>query len=271
MLRRRSHRRRLGPPTGISRGAGPGRELGCGCDCRASAALDLGGPRRSGSAFTRAPSSREALWSLYTRGRAGAGLLIRRSGDTPCVPRPFPAGRVAFHSVVLDKHQWNPPSLRTGGFRRSRARVARPGLRAATRARLVRHPASGAPRTRCGQGRGPERLRNATAAGPESGREPTEPGPRGRSPRGSLRPTRGTSRRTRAAAAWSRGSTLEGRCTASAPAGAGAGASSTAGSDAPSRALRPPALTGSLARRADPVTDDGPGDAVASSRGHGGG
>ena len=129
MLRRRSHRRRLGPPTGISRGAGPGRELGCGCDCRASAALDLGGPRRSGSAFTRAPSSREALWSLYTRGRAGAGLLIRRSGDTPCVPRPFPAGRVAFHSVVLNKHQWNPPSLRTGGFRRSRARVARPGLR----------------------------------------------------------------------------------------------------------------------------------------------
>jgi hypothetical protein len=52
-------RRRLGPPPGITRGAGPGRELGCSGDCLASTALDSGsspfrvclhtGPEFSGS------------------------------------------------------------------------------------------------------------------------------------------------------------------------------------------------------------------------------
>lgn len=189
MHRRRSHRRRLGPPTGISRGAGPGGELGCGCDRRASAALDLGGPRRSGSAFTRAPSSREALCSHYTRGLAGAGLLIRRSGDTPCVLRPFPAGRVAFHSVVLDKHQWNPPGPRSGGFRLSTARVGRlRGAQLRARARLVRHPARGDPAHQVRPGPRLRRLQSATT---------TRPKARGEAPRQPQRPAGGAGSKAR--------------------------------------------------------------------------
>lgn len=68
------------------------------------------GLRRSGPAFTRGSPTREALCSLYTRGLAGGGLLIRSSAVSPSMRVDAICGvlPLRLHSLFLDKTQrWN--------------------------------------------------------------------------------------------------------------------------------------------------------------------
>jgi len=78
-------------------------------------------PRRSGPAFTRGSTARDALWSLYTRGPAGGGLLSRSAATRAfrycvCGRRQLP-----LPLVVLDKRHRSARDCVSRAFRLSRA------------------------------------------------------------------------------------------------------------------------------------------------------
>lgn len=72
-------------------------------------------PRRSGSAFTRAERSRDALWSHYTRGPAGAGLCPQFRCSA-CGALRLVAERVRLPSRFSTKRRKSPGASAPGDF-----------------------------------------------------------------------------------------------------------------------------------------------------------